>query len=396
MVVKGRKLTQKEHWQKLKNELKDMTPKQKLEHLWEYYKWVLGVVLAIIIVIGTVIGSVITMNTETIISGTIVNVPVDMAGYFQLQEGYYQHAKTEGRQAVGLSNFTFLDPYTTVEQTYTWDIIDSVTAKVGADDLDYMMYDELAATFFMSPDYFADLRELFSEEELSAMGNAVINLLIEETGEQIPIAIDIRDTDFYDIYITGDKPIYLSFGVRLPRKEACKDFWQFIKGGKTTVMQTVIAGFAIDVPAEESAVKSLKKDYITEQGCVSGDHRVELTQYTFLPAEDDEGREKADAKRKYVRSLLDNGALDYVLCGADAFAQLEKECFLDLSQILTEQQLKELGSALVMEDGVAVAVDVSSLPRFADNKEGAIYLAFNAKTGRLQACRDLWNMIHAE
>ena len=109
MVVKGRKLTQKEHWQKLKSELKDMTPKQKLEHLWEYYKWVLGVVLAVIIVIGTVIGSVITMNTETIISGAIVNVPVDMAGYFQLQDGYYQHAKTSGRQAVGLSNFTFLD-----------------------------------------------------------------------------------------------------------------------------------------------------------------------------------------------------------------------------------------------------------------------------------------------
>lgn len=396
MVVQGKKLTQKEHWQKLKSELKDMTPKQKLEHLWEYYKWVLGVVGAFILIVATVIASIISLNTETILSGAIVNVPVNMEGYVMLQEGFYNHAKTEGRQMVGITSFTLQNPYTTVEHTYTWDVIDSVTAMVGSDSLDYLMYDELAAIFFMTPDYFTDLRELFSEEELEAMGNAVIELQNEETGEYFPIAIDIRDTEFYDFYMLEDKTIYLSFSSRLPRKEACKDFWQYLKGGKTTVLQTMLAGFVIDAPLAEDSVKTLKTDFFKDQGYTLGDHRVEFATQSFLPAVDEQGVDQTPAIRKKVLAMLEDGTMDHVLCGADSFAQLNKEKLLDLSQIMTEEQLRELDGVLILENGVAVAVDISGLPRFVGETEGPVYLAFSAETKRLQACKDLWNMIYTK
>ena len=76
MVVKGRKVTQKEHWEKLKSELKDMTPKERLEHLWEYYKWVPAVLAGFILIVCTVVAAIISINTETILAGAIVNVPV--------------------------------------------------------------------------------------------------------------------------------------------------------------------------------------------------------------------------------------------------------------------------------------------------------------------------------
>ncbi len=396
MVVKGKKLTLKEHWEKLKSELKDMTPKQKLEHLWEYYKWVLGVLLAVVVIVGTVIGSIITLNTEVILAGAIINVPVNMEGYSKLQNGYYDHAKTGGRQAVEMTSFTFVDPLSTVEKTYTWDVVDSITAMLGSDNLDYVLYDSFAATYFMSPDYFADLRELFSEEELASMGNAVIMLQIEKTGEKMPIAIDIRDTAFYNTYVAGEEPIYLSFSVRLPRKDACKDFWHYIKGGETAFLQTVIAGVAVDAPLGEGKTESLVDDFFRDQNCVAGDHRVELTQQSFLPAVDEEGQDMAPMIREYVLSALSDGSLDYVLCGADALAQLNKADLMDLMQILPKEDMKALENALIMEDGTAVAVDVSALPAFSDGAEGPVYLAFSAKTERLQACKDLWNMIYAK
>ena len=393
MVVKGRRLTIKEQWQKLKDELKDMTPRERWEHLWEYYKWVLGVVFIMVIIIAAIIASIITLGTETIITGTIVNVPVNLEGYSRLQDGYYQHAKTEGRQAVGLTNFTFLDPYTTVEQTYTWDIIESITAMIGADKMDYMMYDDLAAEFFRSTDFFADLREVFTQEELDAMGNAVIKLKLDGMEEAVPIAIDIRDTVFYKEYVQSTKPIYLSFSVRLPREDACRDFWQYIKGGDTALLQTMIAGVAVDAPLKSGTDAELKEAFFASQGYKDGDQRVELVKESLAPALDEDGEDLAPVVRQAILEMLEDGSMDYVLCDADALAQFGTTAFLPLDQILSAEQLADMETSLITADGNAMAVDVSTLPWFADKTEGAVYLAFSANTENLQICKDLWNMI---
>ena len=394
MVVKGKKLTQKEYWQKLKSELKEMTPRQKLEHLWEYYKWVLGVVFIAVVVIAAIVGSILTKNTETILTGATINVTMDLDGYNLLKDGYYQRAKTEGRQAVGLTNFNFLDPYSTVEQTYTWNIIDNVTSMIGSDNLDYLMFDELSASFFMSPDNFADLRELFSEEELAAMGNAVVTLKIADTGEELPIAIDIRDTVFYIDHVSSNGPIYLAFSSRLPRKAACQDFWQYIKGGKTQLLQTVLCGTAVDAPLKEEGKTLFTKELFAAQECTEGDHRVVLSQQSFLSNVDYDGDDLGVATKENVGKTLKEGSLDYILCGEDAFGELEKEDLLDLRQLLTETQLQQLQDALVLQGETPIAVDISTLPYGQKYGEGEpLYLAFSAKTGRLQVCKDLWNMI---
>ena len=132
-------MTQKEHWQKLQAELKDMTRQQRLEHLWEYYKWIPGVFAIFVVIICTVVAAIISINTETILAGGIINVPVSPEGYALLQEGYYERAHTEGkRQIVELTNMNFVDPYTTMEQTYSLDIMENVTAMIGADVMDYV------------------------------------------------------------------------------------------------------------------------------------------------------------------------------------------------------------------------------------------------------------------
>lgn len=394
MVVKGRRLTQKEHWEKLKAELKGMTPGEKLEHLWEYYKWVPAVFAGFLFIVATVIAAIISINTETILAGAIINVPVDPDGYVVLQEGYYERAHTEGkRQVVELTNMNFVDPYTTTDQTYATDILENVTAMLSADVLDYLIYDDVALPFFMTPEMFVDLRKLFTEEELAAMGNAVIKLEMED-GELIPIAIDIRDTAFYDSYIEGEHDLFISFSIRLPRKEATLDFWQFLKGGETTLLTTYLAGTVTDAPLTETGKLRLTDRFFAAQGLTVGDHRVELSEQSFRPAPDYEGEDPSPKIKENVRKTLKDGSLDYIIFGADAQKELDMANMLDLGKVLSAQQLEELKDAILYHEGTPVAVDLSATAFGEKGISGTGYLAFSANTQKLDACVALWNFIY--
>lgn len=385
MVVKGKPLTLKEHIEKLKNELKDMTPKEKLDHLWTYYKWVAGVVLGVIFVIAATIASIKSLNTPLRLSGVLINVDVSPDGYVHLQDGYFKRiGAEEGKELVNLRNMQFENPYTTVDQTYTFDVQESVVALIGARELDYLLFDELALPFFLDPETILDLRELFSQEELDAMGSAVIKLQIPETGELIPMAIDIGDTAFYRDYMETDKTIFLAYAINSPRREACLDFWQFIKGGETAGLETKLAGTVIDAALSEQNLKTLDTDFFEAQGYVVGDHRVELTRQSFLPPESAAEEDATDMVKDHVRQTLETGALDYLVASKAALEELDS--LLDLGQLLTEQELEALAGALLYRDGRPVAVELSKLG-FSENEA---WLAFNENTNRMEACKALW------
>jgi len=387
MVVKGKPLTLKEHIEKLKAELKEMTWRQKLEHLWEYYKWVLAVLLGVIFVICVIVSSIISLNTELRLSGALINVDVSPDGYVQLQDGYFQRiGGQEGKELVNLRNMQFEDPYTTVDQTYALDVQESVVALISSKELDYLMFDELALPFFLDPESILDLRELFSQEELDGMGSAVIKLQIPETGELIPMAINIGDTVFFEQYMETDKAIYLAFAINTPRKEACIDFWQFIKGGSTGSLRTQLSGTVVDASVSEENKTALARGFFESQGYVSGDHRVELTSQSF----ESDDAETAQLVQEHVKASLESGTLDYVVVGKAALEALGTAAFLDLRQILTEAELGEFADFLVYRGEVPVAVELSAI----GFTESEAWLAFGANTGRFEACKDLWSYLN--
>lgn len=387
MVVKGKPLTLKEHIEKLKNELKDMTPQEKLEHLWTYYKWVAGVFLGAIFVIAAIIASIISLNTQLRLSGVLINVDVSPDGYVYLQDGYFKRIGAEkGKELVNLRNMQFENPYTTVDQTYTLDVQESVVALIGAKELDYLLFDELALPFFLDPETILDLRELFSQEELDAMGSAVIKLQIPETGELIPMAIDIGDTAFYRDYMETDKAIYLAYAINTPRTEACLDFWQFIKGGETSSLETKLAGTVIDAALSEQNLAALSTGFFEAQGYVVGDHRVELTRQSFLLPEGAAEDDVPALVKAHVRETLESGTLDYLVADEAALEELEADSLLDLQQVLAAQELEVLDDALLYRGDRPVAVELSRL----GFSEKEAWLAFNANTTRLDACKALW------
>jgi hypothetical protein len=234
MVVKGKKLTLKERWQNVKKEFEGMTREQKWEHFWAYYWWTLLVLALFVLIVCIIVSSVISAQKETVFAGTVLNMPISGDGSSQLQDGFLEKIKTGDNQLVGYSYRNFVDPYSTTERTYSVDVHEDVTAMIKSGQLDYMIYDETALPYFMNPHYLSDLREFFTEEELAELGDAVIKLQMEETGELIPVAINIRDTEFVKNNVSVQTDYYISFIFKEQKggsnRELCRAFWDHLNG----------------------------------------------------------------------------------------------------------------------------------------------------------------------
>ena len=230
MVVKGKRLTLKDHLHKIRDELAPMTPKQRWEHLWEYYKWVLGVLAGFVFIGAIIVTSVINNNTEVLISGILINMEPDEDGYYYLSEEYYLAHKTEGRrQTVDLSMKTYDTSETPENAEFNYNVLMSVLAQIYAKTLDYVMVDEGTMTMLLSADYFMDLRELFTEEELAAMDDRVMKLVVEETGETIPMAINVTESEFWKEYgVETKRQFFIMFSITTPRSEACREMYERI------------------------------------------------------------------------------------------------------------------------------------------------------------------------
>lgn len=389
MVVKGKKLTLKEYLAKVKSEFQGMTPRQKLEHFWEYYKGIL-IALAIIIA-GTAImvSAANSLNMELKLAGALVNVDANADGFLLLQDGYAEHAGLQqDKEQVTVHSMQFKDPFTTLDQTYALNVHESIVALANDKTLDYILFDDVALPFFLDPDLLMDLRQFFSQQALDAMGAAVIKLQMPQTGEEIPVAVDIRDTAFYHQYVVGDKPIYLGFVVSSPRIDTCKDLWQFLKGGSTELLQTRLAGTVVDAALTEEGFDRLTDGFFAAQGYAEGDDRVELTRQSLIQPEG-ETENVAAMVEKNVRNMLQQGALDYLVADEAAMQTLSDAELLDLRQIMTEAEIAELAEAVRYRDGVPVAVEMSATA-FGRYCTGKAILCFNANTKRLEQCKALW------
>jgi len=64
----------KQTFGELIEQLKPMSWKERFDHLWEYYKWVLAVAAVVIMLISIVCTSIYNKNVEVLFGGAVVNI----------------------------------------------------------------------------------------------------------------------------------------------------------------------------------------------------------------------------------------------------------------------------------------------------------------------------------
>ena len=106
----------------LKKDLAGMSWKQKLDHLWTYYKGSLVVVLLVVMLGSLVTTAVINKNTKTLMAGVSVNTNITDEALSYVKDEYLELVGTGGLENVRFSQIymkDFNDPASYEESYYT-------------------------------------------------------------------------------------------------------------------------------------------------------------------------------------------------------------------------------------------------------------------------------------
>ena len=164
----------------LREEMKPMSFKERVDHIWTYYKEYIGLIALLLFITTGLITSMFRANKEVIITGIMVNVAVDQEGMNYLVEDYASSHGIKDADKVKLEYTTFHDLETNAsEENYTAAML--VIAEVSAKKLDYMILDQLGMEFYSGQEVYLDLRDFFSTEELKIlMEEKKLSFCIEE------------------------------------------------------------------------------------------------------------------------------------------------------------------------------------------------------------------------
>lgn len=218
----------KESLKKLWEEMKPMSWPQRIDHIWTYYKEVIGlVILALVVCIGF-ISSFIDANKVNLINGMLVNITMEQEGHNYLTLDFGQQVITQKDEEVTLEYTEFIsmaDP-TSKEDNYYAAM--AVIAEVSAKKLEYVIQDKLSLEFYLTQDVFMDLQEFFTPEELTQWQDKLIYGYEEDTGRKWVAAVDITDTAYVQDNVTSEGPIYFSLGGSTEKLEMCRQMWEHI------------------------------------------------------------------------------------------------------------------------------------------------------------------------
>ena len=233
-IVKGTKEkgALRRHFEKLREDLKPMTFKEKADHIWTYYKYYALGVFCVLIILGGLIWGFVAPQPTLHIGGVQCNMEISTAGYDYLNKEF-QAVLGEKKGKTELRTFWFYGEATVDSLTDTYKAHSSVTAYVEAKKLDYMLADMYSFKYFAGDRILLDLRELLSAEELAAL-DAQGKILYEQTEgseEKVPRAINIVDYPLVAEHIQTEEG-YLVFIRNTPRKENCLKLWEHIKAYK--------------------------------------------------------------------------------------------------------------------------------------------------------------------
>ena len=227
------KLTLSDRWKKLKETLAPMTPKERAEHIWEYYKMVFLLAIVAIFLIVVIVVNIINSQVEVLFCGVLANVDMSDAGYTYLSDAYFDHLDGGKMQTVRVNAvyFEYLSDQVN-ELDYNYNVAMGSIGLVESKQLDYIIANENALEFYLEQDIIMDLREFFTPQELADMDPYLIFVILEETGERFPVALNMEYVPFAREHMDLSKKIYFAVVANTQRKEQCRDFWEYLMAWK--------------------------------------------------------------------------------------------------------------------------------------------------------------------
>ncbi len=219
-------------WAKLRAELKPMTFRQKVDHLWTYYKVFIFIFLFLcspLFLLGTFLNR---QSQDVLVSGMMVNLSVDPALMTYMTTDYaLDLGATSEKQIAELDYANFGDLFDPQNAEGNYNQMLMLVSRVSAGTLDYMLLDQKAMEHYIVQEVYLDLREFFTPQELEALNaeGKVIYARQEDQEDKWAIAVDISDTAFVKDNVNSEGPVYFALSGNYQRPEICRNAWERIQ-----------------------------------------------------------------------------------------------------------------------------------------------------------------------
>ena len=231
-----------------REQYKLLSPREKLDHLWTYYKWYYILGLATLIILGSVVWRIATRKDNALCLG-FSNLTISQELDAALTDGFLESQGLTGEKQLMVYRGLFLSEdasLATHETAYathlkvmasienkTLDLL--LVSKEGWDILSHSGYLlELPELLARDPALSARLLPLVGENEVVLSDNAIEVQLGEASryeAETRPArnALDVSDSPLLTPY-GFDAPVYLVVIANTPRPEACLAYIAYLMG----------------------------------------------------------------------------------------------------------------------------------------------------------------------
>lgn len=225
---------------------RQMSPKEKCSHIWEYYKaaFLLGAILLAILV--SVIYTSATRK-EPVMYMAYANIQVDDQTEQVLWEDYLIDRGYDTKESevyiysnLYLANMPDPENYEQANGSYM-----KLMALVESEELDIILMTRESYDFVSANGYLLDLRELFSPEDPQVSPYIVSNMVILEDNtidyslgmaeehiyvtDTVPNALDLSKLDWYQEAGYAED-VYLGIVLNTPRPDICTDYFTYLTG----------------------------------------------------------------------------------------------------------------------------------------------------------------------
>ena len=216
--------------------LRPMSWRDRIDHIWTYYKEIILIGAVVIILVASILGNALKPRLEVRMSGYLANITLSEDGSAYLKEDYLSHLGGSADSQTVILNSTVFggEGYlTSMEANYNAAL--APVLQVTAQEVDYMLLDEVALEFYMNKAFFMDLRQLLNEEELKQLELTYyqpVDIDEKPVGESYPVAVDITGTAFAQGCAKDAKKVYFVAVANGPNKDDIRNFWEYLNSWK--------------------------------------------------------------------------------------------------------------------------------------------------------------------
>lgn len=221
------KFSLRQEWKKLTEDLKPMSWRQKLDHIWTYYKEYLAVLAMIVFTVGMLISGAINKSKQVIMAGVLCNVSISQEGHTFLTDGYLAMVGGEEKKQVATLDslvFEITGDFNEVNQNYETAM--AGMAMVSGQQVDYFLMDEYAMLYYLNQGMFLELEEFLTTEQLEQFAEDLIYLREETEEEKYAYALRITDLPFVKDCIRNEGEVYMAVAGNAPNLEGFRELWQ--------------------------------------------------------------------------------------------------------------------------------------------------------------------------